>query len=211
MDWGLVVAFIGVSILLSLTPGVDWAYIISSGIKGKPSMRPAVAGVLTRHATATLIVAAGVAAIVATSEVFMLALTLSGAIYMVWLGIQTLKPPSAPQSGASNTAETNSAWKMFTKGIGINLLNPKTYLFFLALLPQFTSPSTAIPVGIQILILGAIHLMFCTTIYLAVGYGASSVLIGRPRIANVVRIISGIVLVVLGLLLFIEQIVTKTI
>lgn len=215
MDWGLVAAFMGVSILLLLTPGVDWAYIISSGVKGKRSMRPAVAGVLAGHVTATLLVAAGVAAIFATSAAVMLGLTIAGAAYMVWLGVQTLRqPPSrvdsapgqaAPGSTAPGTA-AQPAWRLFFKGMGLNLLNPKTYLFFLALLPQFTSPDSALPVGLQILVLGAFHMVACTAIYLAVGYGASTILVDRARVAELVRIVSGVVLVVFGLVLFIEQI-----
>ncbi|BAU96570.1 lysine transporter LysE [Corynebacterium suranareeae] len=207
MDWGLVVAFMGVSIVLSLTPGVDWAYIIASGIKGRSSMLPAVAGVLAGHATATIIVAAGVAAIVATSDMFMLALTIAGAIYMVWLGIQTLRQRPETNVGSTKSFDPTSKRKTFSKGLGINLLNPKTYLFFLALLPQFTSPTSSLPIGVQILLLGTIHLAFCATIYLAVGFGASTVLAKRPRVANIVRIASGIILVSLGLILLFEQII----
>ncbi|MDN6137613.1 LysE family translocator [Corynebacterium sp.] len=132
----------GSSVLVGLNlagtdPGVDWAYIIASGISGKPQMRWAVGGVLGGHVTATLIVAAGVAVIMITSDTAMLVLTLTGAAYMVWLGIQTLR--QAPSAQMKMNVAPASGTRLFVKGMGINLLNPKTYLFFLALLPQFTA------------------------------------------------------------------------
>lgn len=95
MDWPMVAAFWGVSVLLVLTPGMDWAYVISAGLGRRRGVLPAVLGVLTGHAFATLAVAAGVAALVAASPITMTVLTLAGSGYMIWLGIQTLRhPPS---------------------------------------------------------------------------------------------------------------------
>lgn len=87
----------------------------------------------------------------------------------------------------------------------MNLLNPKLYLFFLALLPQFISSAANWPLGAQIIVLGALHTITCALVYVAVGYGASSALIGRPRVAKAVSILSGVVMIGLGLALITEE------
>lgn len=203
MDWPMVAAFWGVSILLVLTPGVDWAYVISAGLGRRSGVFPAVLGVLTGHALATLAVAAGVAALVAASPVTMTVLTFAGSGYMIWLGTQTLRhPPSADLEARAIMA---SSGRLFVKGLVMNLLNPKLYLFFLALLPQFISSTASWPVGLQIVVLGALHTATCAVVYFAVGYGASAVLAGKPRAAKIVSVVSGVVMIGLGLALIAEE------
>lgn len=202
MDGSLTAAFWGVSVVFVLTPGVDWAYAISSGLR-RGSVAPAVTGMLTGHLSATLIVAAGVAAIVTASEVTMLVLTSLGALYLIWLGISAVRNPAVPDlDGESAPA---GAGRLFAKGLGISLLNPKVFLLFLALLPQFTSHSASWPTGIQMVALGIIHVTNCAVVYLAVGLGAGRVLRRRPRAAVIVGMISGIVMVLLGAVLIIEK------
>lgn len=96
MDLELMLAFWGVSMLFVLTPGVDWAYAIAAGISRRTAVVPAVSGMLTGHFFATLIVAAGVATILAASPLAMTLLTTAGALYLVWLGIGALRNHSAP-------------------------------------------------------------------------------------------------------------------
>lgn len=203
MDWPMVAAFWGVSILLVLTPGIDWAYVISAGLGRRSGVVPAVLGVLTGHALATLAVAAGVAALVAASPVTMTVLTFAGSGYMIWLGVQTLRHP--PNTDLETRAITASNGTLFVKGLVMNLLNPKLYLFFLALLPQFISSTAVWPVGVQIMLLGALHTATCAAVYFVIAYGASAVLTGRPRAARIVSVLSGVVMICLGLALIAEE------
>lgn len=204
MDWPMVAAFWGVSVLLVLTPGVDWAYVISAGLGRRSDVLPAVLGVLTGHALATLAVAAGVAALVAASPVMMTVLTFAGSGYMIWLGVHTLRHP--PSTDLGTRAITASSGRLFVKGLVMNLLNPKLYLFFLALLPQFISSTASWPVGAQIVALGALHTATCAVVYFAVAYGASTVLTGRPRADRIVSILSGVVMIGLGLALIADEV-----
>ena len=205
MDSGLTVAFWGVSMLLVLTPGVDWAYAIGSGVRERRGVLPAVSGMLAGHLTATLVVAAGVAAVVAATPAAMTVLTVVGALYLVWLGVSALRHP------AVSNLEDGSApagWgRLFAKGIGISLLNPKVFLLFLALLPGFISASASWPVGLQMIGLGSVHVLNCAVVYLAVGFGAAVVLARRPTAAKVVGIVSGLVMIGLGLALIVEKLV----
>lgn len=205
MDIGLLVAFWGVSMLFVITPGVDWAYAIASGVQHRGGVMPAVSGMLAGHLVATLIVAAGVAAVLAASPAAMTMLTVAGALYLLGLGIQALRHPAAPELDGGR-APTSGA-RLFAKGIGISLLNPKVFLLFLALLPQFTSLGAAWPVGVQMVTLGALHVVNCALIYAAVGYGSSAMLTRRPSAARWVGIASGIVMILLGVLLVGEKVV----
>jgi len=205
VDVGLMIAFWGVSMLFVITPGVDWAYAIASGAKHRARVLPAVSGMLTGHLAATLVVAAGVAAVLAASPVAMTVLTVAGAGYLIWLGIGALRHAAAPD--LTGQAAPAGGRKLFAKGIGISVLNPKVFLLFLALLPQFTSASAPWSVGTQLVALGALHAANCAVIYFAVGYGAAAVLTKRPRAAQVVGIVSGVVMIGLGVLLIGEKLV----
>jgi threonine/homoserine/homoserine lactone efflux protein len=74
MPVATIAAFWGVSMLFVLTPGADWAYAISSGLRHR-SVVPAVGGLLSGHLLATLVVAAGVAALLAGSPAMLAVMT----------------------------------------------------------------------------------------------------------------------------------------
>lgn len=206
MDVGLMVAFWGVSMLFVITPGVDWAYAIASGLRERAGVLPAVSGMLAGHLTATFIVAAGVAALLAASEVAMTILTAAGATYLIWLGASALRHPATPDLDSQSAPSRNG--RLFARGIGISLLNPKVFLLFLALLPQFISTSATWPAGAQMIVLGVTHVANCAIVYFAVGYGAATILTRRARAAKIVGIGSGIVMIALGTGLIIEKLVT---
>lgn len=206
MDTGLAMAFWGVSMLFVLTPGVDWAYAISSG-RHRGGVLPAVSGMLAGHLTATLIVAAGVAAIITAYDMAMTVLTLAGAAYLIWLGTSALRDHTTSDPGAERAPAGPGG--LFAKGIGISLLNPKVFLLFLALLPQFTSATTTWPVGAQMAVLGAIHVANCAVVYNAVGYGAATVFRNRPRVAKIISITSGVVMITLGVALAAEKLLEQ--
>ena len=158
MAGGTVAAFWAVSFLLVITPGADWAYAIAAGLRHRVVL-PAVGGLLAGHLAATAVVAAGVGALVARSPLVLTVLTVVGAAYLVWLGIGMLAHPAAPQAP---TEEPAGSWlRQAAKGAGISGLNPKVFLLFLALLPQFTDPDAAWPIAAQIVVLGLVHVASC--------------------------------------------------
>jgi threonine/homoserine/homoserine lactone efflux protein len=134
MPAAMIAMFWGVSMLFVLTPGADWAYAISSGLRHR-SVAPAVGRLLSGHLVATVVVAAGVAALLVGSPTVLAALTAAGAAYLAWLGIGMLRHPASMQAPPNETA--GPAWRQAVKGFGISGLNPKVFLLFLALLPQF--------------------------------------------------------------------------
>jgi threonine/homoserine/homoserine lactone efflux protein len=91
------------------------------------------------------------------------------------------------------------------KGAGISGLNPKVFLLFLALLPQFTDPTGSWPVAGQIVALGLVHVASCAVIYTGVGSGARAVLRTRPTAARTVTRISGAAMMLIGVFLLVER------
>ena len=90
--------------------------------------------------------------LVARTPLILTALTVFGALYLVWLGLDTLAHPSTPHARAQQGA---GSWvKQAAEGLGISGLNPKVFLLFLALLPTFTDPAARWPLEVQILALG---------------------------------------------------------
>ena len=203
MAVSLFAAFWAVSILFVITPGMDWAYAISAGMHGRVVI-PAVSGLLLGHFIAILIVAAGIGALVAGNPIALTVLTVIGAAYLLWLGINMFIHPSVPNAGE---IQETSSWRRWTiRGACVSGLNPKVFLLFLALLPQFTDPAGSWSIPVQIISLGLIHLFSCGVVYFLVGFSSQTILRTRPRAAQIVSQISGIAMIVIALLLFAEQI-----
>ncbi|SDQ60318.1 MULTISPECIES: LysE family translocator [unclassified Pseudomonas] len=202
MTLNMLAAFWAVSLLLVITPGADWAYAISAGLRGRVVV-PAVAGLLLGHLLATLIVAAGVGGLVASNPMALTLLTVAGCGYLLWLGINMFVHPSAPQAGLAQQSASWARWAF--KGVCVSGLNPKVFLLFLALLPQFTDAMAAWPVPVQIVTLGLVHAGSCAVVYLLVGFGSQAVLQARPAAAQVVSRVSGLAMVVIAAVLLLEQ------
>jgi threonine/homoserine/homoserine lactone efflux protein len=202
MEAATVAAFWGVSLLFVVTPGADWAYAIAAGLRYR-TVLPAVCGLLAGHLAVTIAVAAGVAALVAQSPIVVTALTVAGAIYLVWLGVGLLTRPPQPPAAVEQAV---IPWpRQLAKGAGVSGLNPKVFLLFLALLPQFTNPSDGWPLWSQIVLLGMVHILSCAVVYTAVGTGARTVLRARPGAARIVNRVSGAAMTAIGVVLVVEK------
>jgi threonine/homoserine/homoserine lactone efflux protein len=199
-----IAAFWVVSIALALTPGADWAFAIAAGLSGR-FVPPAVIGLLLGHALHGAIVATGVGALLSGQPGILMALTLAGACYLLWLGVSTLRRPPVPRADADQRSGTGISWMV--RGLGISGLNPKVFLLFLALLPQFTNVGAGLSLTAQIALLAAVHIATCAIVYFAVGFGARAVLRTRPTAARIVSRISGVAMIVIGLFLLVEQLI----
>lgn len=202
MDTTTLAAFLAVDLLLVFTPGADWAYAISAGVRGRSAL-PAVTGLIVGHAAYALVAVAGLAVIVANSPAALTALTVVGAGYLLWLGWGVLRQPAVP-TAAGETAGA-SRLQVMLKGAGISGLNPKALLLYLSLFPQFIDPATGWPAAAQTGLLSTMHLTACAIVYLAVGLLAGTVLSTRPSAARAVTRISGAMMIAIGALLLVER------
>lgn len=206
MAAGSVFAFWAVALLLIVVPGPDWAFTIGAGLRGR-SVLPAVGGLVTGYAVITLVVAAGVGALVAGSPAVLTGLTAVGGLYLMWHGATTLARPAEPVApDAEPSGDTGRAdWSTYARGVGVSGLNPKGLLIFLALLPQFTDPDGGWPVGAQIGVLGLAFMATCALFYLCLGALARTVLHARPAAARLGGRLSGAAMIGIGAWLLIAD------
>ncbi|MFH8735661.1 LysE family translocator [Streptomyces sp. NPDC017964] len=202
MDTTTVAAFLAVDLLLVFTPGADWAYAISAGLRDR-SVVPAVTGLIAGYMGYTLLAVVGLVAIVASSATALTALTVAGAVYLMWLGWGVLRQPAVP--GASTEPMATSRGQIMLKGAGISGLNPKALLLYFSLFPQFIRPADGWPVAAQTGLLSALHMTACAVVYLSVGVLARTVLKTRPSAARAVTRASGAMMIVIGGFLLAER------
>ncbi|NGO69974.1 LysE family translocator [Streptomyces boncukensis] len=201
MDATTLAAFLAVDLLLVFTPGADWAFAISAGLRER-SVLPAVAGLVAGYAGYTLLAVAGLVVIVASSPTALTALTVAGAGYLVWLGWGVLRKPAA-LAGAEGAAGS-SRTQVMLKGVGTSGLNPKALLLYFSLFPQFIDTTGGWPVAAQTGVFGTLHMTACALVYLAIGVLARTVLRARPSAARAVTRASGVLMIVIGAFLLAE-------
>lgn len=194
-------AFWAVSILFVLTPGADWAYALSAGMRR--AALPALGGLLLGHLVATLVVAAGVGAIVVRFPLTTTAVTVFGSCYLLALGIGMAWRGGTTIDTQGPSANTWQKW--LYGGLCVSGLNPKVFLLFLALLPQFTVPSASMSIAAQMVTLGSVHVLSCTVVYAIVAIAAQKTLAARPRAALAVTRLAGVSMIAISLVLLVAQ------
>ncbi|MCZ9883814.1 LysE family translocator [Arthrobacter sp. B2a2-09] len=205
MNPQLFLAFVIVAVTLACTPGVDWAYSIAAGLRQR-SFLPAVAGLCSGYVLHTALLVAGLAALLTGVPGLLGWLTIAGAAYLLWLGVSTMRSwRGASFSADDAVGQSRNQARTFLKGMGTSGINPKGLLFFLALVPQFVSPEASLPVPVQSGVLGLTFVLFAGIIYTAVALTSRRLLQSRPSAARVVTLASGIIMVVLGAVLLVEQ------
>ncbi|ENW04057.1 LysE family translocator [Acinetobacter beijerinckii] len=204
MELSVIFAFWCVSILFVLTPGADWAYAILAGIKGQ-FVFTAVSGLVIGHLIAILCVAAGVGVLVQHYPILLTVMTILGAFYLLWMGINLFLRPAMIANETDVMQSVDSARSWLIKGVGISGLNPKVLLLFFALLPPFIHPDMAFSPTTQIILLGMIHLLSCAVVYVLVGIAAKKLLATRPSVVKVVSRISATLMMGIGFILLMGQ------
>jgi len=206
MDVHLLLLFYVTQIALAITPGPDWLYVMSRGVaSGRRSALVSVAGICAGYLADAVLVALGLATLLQSSETAFQIVRYAGAAYLLYLGVRMILSKGTGLGSGADADEGGdepAGAAVFRQGFITAVLNPKGLLLFLSLLPQFVSPSAALPVGVQLLVLGLVHTVNCAIIYSAVGIGAGrlgEVLRRRLGLARVIRWVSGSVLIALGL------------
>ena len=134
--------FVISGILLNMTPGQDTLYIVGRSVsQGQKAGILSVMGIVSGAVVHTLFAAFGLSAILATSARAFAVVTLLGAAYLIYLGLQMLLARQATV-GEAAVFEQESSWSIYRAGLLTNLLNPKVALFFMAFLPQFVAPTS---------------------------------------------------------------------
>lgn len=196
------VAFTLVATIVTVIPGADMALVARSVLtRGRRAGYITSAGICTGLWVHALASGVGLSAILVTSAALFSTVKLVGALYLIALGVSSLRSALSARAGAPAPvviATARDARRAFTQGLLSNLLNPKVALFYLTLLPQFVRPGD--PVLARSLLLAGIHVviglawLFIYTYFL----GRLDALMRRPRVRSLLEGVTGSVLVGLG-------------
>src|ERR687898_980893 len=154
--------FVVAALVLLVIPGPSVLYIVARSIEGgRTAGLVSVLGVQTGALVHIAFAAVGLSAILASSAVAFSVVKWLGAAYLVWLGLRSIF--GRDEEGGDVAVEPAPLSRVFSQGVIVNTLNPKTALFFLAFLPQFVDPARG-AAWTQIMLLGAIFvtLALCT-------------------------------------------------
>lgn len=140
MDTHVWLAYVATAIVFSLAPGSGTVNSISNGLSyGTRKSLAAIAGLQIGLAIHIVLVGAGIGALVAQSALAFTLIKWVGAVYLVWLGIQKWRDRSSLM--AESTTQNQRAGTLLRKAVLINLTNPKSIVFLVALFPQFLDPT----------------------------------------------------------------------
>jgi threonine/homoserine/homoserine lactone efflux protein len=193
------VLFLTAAMVLLLIPGPAVAYIV-----GRSVAQGRLAGVISAlgigvgtlvHVAAALL---GLSALLMSSAIAFGVVKYLGAAYLIYLGVQKLRHPDSFETSGSGRTKLSS---VFTQGIVVNVLNPKTALFFFAFLPQFVDASTGRVAG-QIFFLGTLFALMgvlSDTLWALFAGTVARSLQRRSRWTRAPRYLSGGILISLGL------------
>jgi threonine/homoserine/homoserine lactone efflux protein len=191
--------FVAAAVVLLITPGPAVLYIVTRSVEqgrlaGLVSALGVHVGTLVHVAAAAL----GVSALLVSSALAFDIVKYLGAMYLVYIGVRKLVGWDQPAGGQA--LAPRSLQRLFGQGVVVNILNPKTALFFLAFLPQFVDVSKG-AVGFQILVLGLIFValgVLSDGLYAVAAGTAGGWLKRDGRILRAERYVGGTVFVGLG-------------
>ena len=193
------VLFAAAALTLLAVPGPAVLYIVSQSIyqgrlAGVVSMLGIQAGGLVHVAAAAL----GLSALLVQSALAFGVVKYVGAAYLVFLGLRRLLVRERRERDAERAPR--ELRRLFARGVVVNILNPKTALFFFAFLPQFVDVSAG-RVGVQIAVLGLVFIVLATLsdgVYALAAGSAAARFRGSSLALRAERWVSGSVLVGLG-------------
>lgn len=168
------------SFALVVVPGPSVIYIVTRGLdQGRGAALVSMFGIQAGGLMHVVGAAIGVSALIASSATAFTIVKLAGAAYLIYLGIRKLREPDQVEERPAPAPRSRLFWQGFT----VNVLNPKTAMFFLAFLPHFVDPARGAVAG-QVLVLGACFLAVATVSDGAYALAASSL---AARLRNSTR------------------------
>ncbi len=202
------VAFLITTALFAYIPGPAMLYAAAQTMaRGRWSGLMATLGIHLGCYVHVVAAAAGLSILFHAVPLLYMAVKLLGAAYLVWLGISLFRS-KARGDGTLPALQPKSGRRAFFESITVEVLNPKTAIFFVAFLPQFIDPSAALPVWAQFLILGTmVNAIFSSADLVCVGLaGAVVAKLQRSNTAQgLMQRAGGAVLVGLGVHLALQK------
>jgi threonine/homoserine/homoserine lactone efflux protein len=183
-----------------LIPGPSVLFVISRGVTlGRRAAVLTVLGNATGILLQLVLIAAGVGTLLERSQAAYNVLRLAGAAYLAWLGIQAIRHRRSLSTVLDATA-VRPRRQIFREGFVVGMTNPKGFVFYTAVLPQFVDPHGASPT-VQLLVLGAICITIAVlsdSMYGVLAGTAREWLAGRPHRLERLGGAGGLVMIGLG-------------
>ena len=199
--------FAGAAFLMVLTPGPNMIYVLSRSIcQGRRAGVISLAGVATGFLVHMLAAAAGLTALFIAIPLAYDLLKWVGALYMLWLAWQAVKP-GATSPFEPREMPADPPRRLFAMGFATNVLNPKIAMFYVAVFPQFVAPEHG-SLFVQSIVLGLtqITVSFSVNLCIALSAGTISAWFARNRLwLSVQRYVMGTVLAGLAVRLALEE------
>ncbi len=201
IDPTLLGGFIVAAVAIIVSPGPDTIVILRHALTGgRGTGLAAVSGVQLGLLFHTALTVAGISILIASSPVLFRGLTVIGAVYLAWLGIQSLRGVGGlvVETGAAPAGAARAC----REAALCNILNPKVILWFLALLPNFVNPEVG-DVTAQLIALSALLIAINILWQAPMALAADGVRrwLGRPEAMRAVNRVSGVILLVMAALM----------
>jgi threonine/homoserine/homoserine lactone efflux protein len=169
------IAFAIAAFVLIVIPGPSVLFTVSRALAyGRKAALTTVIGGAVGSFTAAAAVAVGIGAIVQTSTVVYSVIKFVGAAYLVYLGIQAIRHRRALRAAFEAEADAVSGRRTLVQGFVVGVTNPKTVVFFAAILPQFVDPSAG-RAWLQMVVLGAVFAVIALAMDSVWGVAAGAV------------------------------------
>lgn len=191
---------------LSASPGPSMLYVLSRSIgQDRSAGLMSAAGLATGGLVHAVAAAAGLSAIFAYSETLYRLITTVGAGYLIYLGVQMYLSRNE-EMGRPEAVRCQPHWRIFWQGVVVEVLNPKTALFFLAFLPQFVNRDTD-TIVVQMLILGMLVPLTAVPSDLIVAFTGGTIarrVSANRTLASILNCLGALFLVGLGVRIFVS-------
>ena len=198
-DTASLVIFVSATLALLIVPGPSVLYIVTRSLEqGRAAGIVSVLGIGLAALVHVTFAALGLSALLMQSALAFSVVKYLGAAYLIYLGVRTLTTKASPTQAEAIKTMTYS--RIFSQGFLVNLLNPKTALFFLAFLPQFVDPARA-SVTLQIVTLGMIFVVLAIvsdSVYAVIAGTARQLLSGNLLVARFQKYLAGTIYILLG-------------
>jgi len=200
MELSRLYLFMGAALILLLVPGPAVLYITArSASQGRLAGLVSVLAIETANFIQAIAAALGLSAILLSSALAFDVVKYLGAAYLIYLGIRKLL--ASDNGSEADVVKQERLSRIYWQGFAVNILNPKTALFFFAFLPQFVDPAKGNVVG-QNLLLGAIFVsmaIMTDSMYALLASSVAGRLSGNRRFQKGGRYFAGLVYVGLGI------------
>jgi len=186
---------------LSASPGPSMLYVLSRSLgQDRNAGLVSAAGLATGGVVHAIAAAVGLSALLAYSPTVYRAVTVLGAGYLVYLGAQMYLSRNQ-EVGEAEEVSHQSLWRIFGQGVLVEVLNPKTALFFVAFLPQFINQNSD-AIMFQVFVLGMLIPLTAVPSDLIVAFTGGTLakrITGNPRARVTLNCLAAAFLVGLGL------------